>query len=240
MAADFSPALIVVDVQEDFCPPNGSLAVADGRAIISTVNDLLALPFTLKIATKDWHPAKHISFASSHPSKRAFLDTTTITNPSNAAESYESRLWPDHCVQHTPGAELVPELNVGRVDRVVEKGTESAVEMYSAFYSPLREPRCGDSGLVGVLKGKSVTHVHLHYRSKAQQSRGVIGTNREPAIRVVQPRSVPSCRVEFNIERDRYCATTITIDERTDERTETFHCRNTLRSLPPKRPSMAS
>ncbi|KAJ5037418.1 uncharacterized protein L3040_007593 [Drepanopeziza brunnea f. sp. 'multigermtubi'] len=161
MATDFSPALIVVDVQEDFCPPNGSLAVADGRAIISTVNDLLALPFTLKIATKDWHPAKHISFASSHPSKRPFLDTTTITNPSNAAESYESRLWPDHCVQHTPGAELVPELNVGLVDRVVEKGTESAVEMYSAFYSPLREPRCCDSGLVGLLKGKGVTDVYV-------------------------------------------------------------------------------
>src|SRR5271170_205 len=112
----FKPALIVVDVQEDFCPPvslpsyfhlpadnkqNGSLAVTNGRDIIPTVNKLLDLPFVIKIATKDWHPADHISFASNHTDKQPFTDLTTIINPSNAAETYETRLWPDHCIQNT-------------------------------------------------------------------------------------------------------------------------------------------
>merc|ERR1712093_485302 len=93
-APTFKPALIIVDLQEDFCPPNGTLAVDTGRAIIPTVNHLLGLPFALKIATKDWHPADHISFASSHPDKKPFVNTVTIVNPYNASETYETRLWP--------------------------------------------------------------------------------------------------------------------------------------------------
>ncbi|KAI0775373.1 Isochorismatase-like protein [Irpex lacteus] len=112
-------ALIVVDVQEDFCPPNGSLAVPDGRAIVPIINELLSLPFSLKIATKDHHPPNHISFASNHgPSARPFETYATITNPANPSETYESRLWPDHCVI----------------------GTDPRVETYSAFRSPLKNP----------------------------------------------------------------------------------------------------
>lgn len=82
---------------------------------------------------------------------------TTIVNPLNAAEKYESRLWPVHCVQGTPGAELVPELEHSLIDEVVEKGMDARVEMYSAFYTPLKEPRFGDSGLAGRLRREGVT-----------------------------------------------------------------------------------
>ncbi|KAH9220551.1 nicotinamidase [Leptodontidium sp. 2 PMI_412] len=157
----FKPALIIVDLQEDFCPPNGSLAVPNGRSIIPTINTLLTLPFVLKIATKDWHPPDHISFASNHPPKKPFIDTTTVINPSNASETYETRLWPDHCIQHTPGAELVPELDLEKVDKIVEKGMRREVEMYSAFYDPLEKPRCSDSGLADVLRGRGISHVFV-------------------------------------------------------------------------------
>ncbi|PBP22470.1 isochorismatase [Diplocarpon rosae] len=165
MATDFRPALIIVDLQNDFCPPvhqqNGSLAVTNGRDIIPVVNKLLSLPFILKIATKDWHPPDHISFASNHAGKRAFVDTTTIFNPCNRAENYESRLWPDHCIQDTPGAALVSELHAEKLDRVVEKGQRREVEMYSAFYDPLQSPRCSDSGLAKVLMEEGITDVYV-------------------------------------------------------------------------------
>ncbi|OBT70120.1 hypothetical protein VE03_00555 [Pseudogymnoascus sp. 23342-1-I1] len=157
----FKPALIIVDVQEDFCPPNGALAVPSAPSILPALNTLLAYPFILKIATKDWHPAGHISFASSHPGKAPFTDFATITNPQNAAETYESRLWPDHCIQGTPGAELLGGWDVEKVDEVIEKGQMGEVEMYSAFYPPLERPRVGDSGLAALLKGKGVTDVFV-------------------------------------------------------------------------------
>jgi len=175
----FKPALIIVDLQEDFCPPvslyspskasliisnskqNGSLAVSDGRDIIPAVNMLLGLHFVIKVATKDWHPADHISFASNHTGKQPFTDFATIINPSNASERYESRLWPDHCIQNTKGAELVPELDIKKVDTILEKGQAKDVEMYSAFYPPLEKPRVSDSGLAGVLKEKGVTDVYV-------------------------------------------------------------------------------
>lgn len=158
----FHPALIIVDVQEDFCPPNGSLAVAGGRDIAKPVNELLSLPsFAIRIATQDWHPHDHISFATNHPGTQPFVDVTTVVNPHNAQEKYDTRLWPVHCVQDTKGAELIPELDVGKVDVVVKKGQDARVEMYSAFYDPFREPRVSDSGLVGLLKGKGVTHVYV-------------------------------------------------------------------------------
>ncbi|KAK3335923.1 Isochorismatase-like protein [Cercophora scortea] len=155
-------ALLVVDMQEDFCPPNGSLAVAEGRDVVPLINSLLALPsFALKVATKDWHPANHISFAANHAGKQPFVDTCTVVNPYNALESYETRLWPVHCVQDTPGAALLPELDEARIDRVIEKGIDARVEMYSAFYDPLRSPRVSDSGLADMLKAAGITHVYV-------------------------------------------------------------------------------
>lgn len=139
------------------------MAVPDGRETIAVVNQMLAMPqLVLRVATKDWHPPDHISFASNHPGKEPFVDFATVTNPLNPEEqSYRTRLWPDHCVQHTPGAELVPELDVKEIDKVIEKGTRKDVEMYSAFYDPFKNPRVSDSGLVDLLKEHKVTHVYI-------------------------------------------------------------------------------
>ncbi|KAM7188434.1 Pyrazinamidase/nicotinamidase [Naviculisporaceae sp. PSN 640] len=159
---DVKRALIVVDMQEDFCPPHGSLSVPLGRTITPLINSLLSLPsttFPLKIATKDWHPPSHISFASNHPPKLPFVDYTLITNPFNPSESYTTRLWPDHCIQGTPGAELIPELDVSSITHTIEKGTDPRVEMYSAFYDPFKSPRVSDSGLADLLKQNEVNEV---------------------------------------------------------------------------------
>ncbi|KAI0650513.1 Isochorismatase hydrolase [Trametes meyenii] len=159
----FRPALLVVDVQEDFCPPNGSLAVPGGRDVIPIINELLRFPFVLKIATKDHHPPSHVSFASNHPGATPFVSTTTIVNPANLAETYETLLWPDHTVVGTPGNALVPELDVSRIDAVVLKGTDPRVEMYSAFRSPLRDPPLASavSDLEGRLREAAVTDVFV-------------------------------------------------------------------------------
>ncbi|KAI2604643.1 pyrazinamidase/nicotinamidase [Hypoxylon sp. NC1633] len=158
---DFKPALIVVDLQEDFCPPNGSLAVANGRDITPSINKFLALPFVVKIATMDWHPRDHISFAANHEGRVPFEDVITIANPHNEAETYESQLWPVHCVQGTSGAELIPELHTSQLDMVLKKGTDPRVEMYSPFYDPFMSPRVCDSGLAQALREKNVTDVYV-------------------------------------------------------------------------------
>ncbi|KAJ4299765.1 NAD(+) salvage pathway protein [Kalmusia sp. IMI 367209] len=159
----FKPALVIVDVQEDFCPPNGSLAVAGGRDIVPLVNDLLALPFPLKIATKDFHPQDHISFASNHeaPNNKPFESLITISNPLNPSETQETRLWPDHCVQGTKGSELLPELDTAKVHVVVEKGQDKRVEMYSAFADPFENPCVSKSGLAKLLHEAEVTDVFV-------------------------------------------------------------------------------
>lgn len=121
-------------------PQNGSLAVPGGRDIVKPINRLLTLPFKLKVATKDWHPQDHISFASNHPGAVPFQSFTTIVNPANPEETYETRLWPDHCVIDSSGTDLLPELDAAKIDEIVKKGTDPRVEMYSAFRSPLKNP----------------------------------------------------------------------------------------------------
>ncbi|KAK3951443.1 Isochorismatase-like protein [Pseudoneurospora amorphoporcata] len=174
----FRPALLVVDMQEDFCPPNGSLAVAGGRSITPLINTLLTSPLlVLRVATKDWHPPNHISFASNHQHSSPetstccpesigtpaipFVSTTTIHNPHNPSESYTTRLWPPHCIAGSPGAALIPELDVSKIDKILEKGTDPRVEMYSAFYDPFVSPRVSDSGLADMLREAKVTHVYV-------------------------------------------------------------------------------
>ncbi|KAE9395558.1 Isochorismatase hydrolase [Gymnopus androsaceus JB14] len=149
----FKPALIIVDLQEDFCPPNGSLAVTEGRSIAPIINDLLKLPFEKKIATKDFHPPDHVSFASNHsaPNNQPFTSFATIPNPYNPDETEISRLWPVHCVQGTS------------VDLVIEKGKDARVEMYSAFDAPFRNPivKEASSGLAQSLREAGVTDVFV-------------------------------------------------------------------------------
>lgn len=158
LTAIFKPALLVIDFQEDFCPPHGSLAVPDGRTILPILNALLLLPFALKIATRDFHPKNHVSFASNHLGASPYTSNFSITHPTNPSLSYTTTLWPDHCVQNTTGSSLIPELDVSRVDRIIEKGKNPDVEMYSAFYDPFH---ISDSGLKDVLKGAGITDVFV-------------------------------------------------------------------------------
>ncbi|KAL5044072.1 hypothetical protein BDW71DRAFT_186694 [Aspergillus fruticulosus] len=131
-------ALIVVDMQEDFCPPNGSLAVQGARDLAPTINSLLAHPgFAVRVASQDYHPPNHISFATNHPSpnNRPFECSITMTNPAagKETETKQQTLWPVHCVQKSPGADIIPELDITKIDLVVTKGMHPHVEMYSAF-----------------------------------------------------------------------------------------------------------
>jgi nicotinamidase-related amidase len=139
--------------------------VRNSRDIFPTVNLLLSEPAFegRRIATKDWHPPDHISFADNHlpPNNIPFQSSTSIENPDNTSEKYSTRLWPVHCVQDSRGAELVPELDVTKLDQVIEKGTDSRVEMYSAFRDLCRNPVVSDSGLSKTLKDEGVTHIYV-------------------------------------------------------------------------------
>jgi nicotinamidase-related amidase len=136
--------------------------VKDGRDVAKTVNDLLLLPFALKVATKDYHPRDHVSFASNHPppDNVPFSSQITIENPHNPSEVQTTLLWPVHCVQGTKGAELVPELDTSKIDHIVEKGQDKRVEMYSAFADPFRSPPVSRSNLESTLKNAGITHVY--------------------------------------------------------------------------------
>ena len=117
--------LIIVDVQNDFCP-GGSLAVADGEKIISNINLLSNSGlFDMIIASQDWHPADHISFASQHAGKRSF-ETIVVDYGTQT-------LWPDHCVQGTHGADFHPRLDQKPIHFIVRKGYRKNVDSYSAF-----------------------------------------------------------------------------------------------------------
>jgi nicotinamidase/pyrazinamidase len=117
-------ALILVDLQNDFLP-GGALAVSDGDLVIPVANELQGA-FDLVIATKDWHPSDHGSFAANHPGKK----------PGEKIElaGLEQILWPVHCVQGTPGAEFAPGLDTRKIRKVFWKGIDPQVDSYSAFF----------------------------------------------------------------------------------------------------------
>ncbi len=117
-------ALIIVDMQNDFCP-GGRLAVPGGDEIVQRINKLTEC-FEHVLLTQDWHPPGHLSFASSHVGKTAF-DTIELDYGTQV-------LWPDHCVQDTPGAEFHPQLRVDKAEFIVQKGTRHGVDSYSAFF----------------------------------------------------------------------------------------------------------
>ncbi|KAF9884312.1 NAD(+) salvage pathway protein [Aspergillus nanangensis] len=166
------PALIVVDMQEDFCPPNGSLAVQGARALAPTINKLLANPsFVVRVATRDYHPSDHISFASNHPppNNRPFESYVELMNPApnKQNETKSQRLWPAHCVHGTPGVEMIPEIDSSKIDLYVKKGMNSQVEMYSAFCDVFGNPdstggeESVDLDLRSFLTDKKVTDVFV-------------------------------------------------------------------------------
>ena len=117
-------ALILVDLQNDFVP-GGALPVPEGDVIVPVINQLQSR-FELVVATQDWHPPGHGSFAASHPGKRVY-DVIDL-------HGLPQVLWPVHCVQGTPGAEFVPGLDRSRIARVFQKGTDPAIDSYSGFF----------------------------------------------------------------------------------------------------------
>jgi len=140
--------LIVVDVQNDFCP-GGALAVPRGDEVVPIVNRLAAR-FRTVVLTQDWHPRGHLSFASSHPGKHPF---ETIAAPYGTQV-----LWPDHCVQATPGADFHRLLHVPHAALIVRKGINRSVDSYSAFYENDRKT---PTGLLGYLRERRLDRVFI-------------------------------------------------------------------------------
>jgi len=148
MAADDGDVLLVVDVQNDFCS-GGALAVPGGDAIVPAVNRL-ARGFAHVILTQDWHPAGHASFASAHPGRKPFEPVELAYGP--------QILWPDHCVQQTPGAAFHAGLDIPRAELIIRKGFHSAIDSYSAFRENDRKT---PTGLAGYLRERGFERVTL-------------------------------------------------------------------------------
>ena len=128
--------LILIDIQNDFCP-GGTLPVPGGDTIIPVINKMEA-HFDLVVATQDWHPPNHISFASNHEGKKLF-DTIQI-------DAMEQTLWPDHCLQGSIGAQFHPGVAMHRVEAIFRKGTNSSIDSYSGFYDNGHKKKTGLSG----------------------------------------------------------------------------------------------
>jgi nicotinamidase/pyrazinamidase len=143
-----SDALIIVDVQNDFCQ-GGALAVPKGDEVVPVVNRL-ARAFANVVLTQDWHPAGHRSFASTHPGKRPF---EVVAMPYG-----EQVLWPDHCVQGSEGAALRRDLSTPHAQLVIRKGWRRDVDSYSAFLEADRKAR---TGLEGYLRERGVARVFV-------------------------------------------------------------------------------
>ena len=141
-------ALIVVDVQNDFLP-GGNLQVPQGDEVVPFINEKMP-EFQLVVATQDWHPADHGSFASQHSGK----------NPGEIIElnGLDQILWPDHCVQESPGASFASAINVAHFDHVIRKGMDPEVDSYSAFFDNGHKV---DTGLNDLLKEKNVDTIYL-------------------------------------------------------------------------------
>jgi nicotinamidase/pyrazinamidase len=141
-------ALIVVDVQNDFCP-DGALAVGGGHEVVAPINRLMR-DFATVVLTQDWHPADHIGFADNHPGGTPF-ETVEV--------SYGAQvLWPVHCVQGTPGADFHPDLDADRADLIIRKGARRDIDSYSAFFENDRKTR---TGLAGYLRDRQISKLVL-------------------------------------------------------------------------------
>jgi len=136
-------ALIVIDVQNDFCP-GGNLAVTDGDAVVAPINAMMA-DFDAVVLTQDWHPADHLSFASNHNAE----PMTTTQMPYGTQV-----LWPDHCIQGTDGAAFHKDLNTTGADMIIRKGYNPKIDSYSAFFE---NDQTTKTGLAGYLRDRGIT-----------------------------------------------------------------------------------
>ena len=141
-------ALLVVDLQNDFMP-GGALGIKGADEIIPLINQLM-LKFPLVVASMDWHPANHCSFAKSHPGKK-IGDVISIDGSTQV-------LWPVHCVQNSPGAKLTSALKKDLITKIFHKGTDPYIDSYSAFYDNARRK---STGLTKFLKEKKVSEIFI-------------------------------------------------------------------------------
>jgi len=148
MMKDKNTALLLVDLQNDFCP-GGALAVEEGDQVIAIANRLMPYFHTV-IATQDWHPSHHKSFASQHSPHRAGDIILLHQKP--------QILWPDHCVQHSYGAQFHPDLNQKNIHKIIQKGADPNVDSYSAFYD---NHHLKNTGLTEWLRKKSILALYV-------------------------------------------------------------------------------
>ncbi len=143
-----SDVLLVIDVQNDFCP-GGALAVADGAAVIAPILRCMQC-FEHVLLTQDWHPADHFSFASAHRGAKPFAQIEASYGPQT--------LWPDHCVQGTKGAEFHPDLSLTRAELILRKGFRRTIDSYSALFE---NDRSTSTGLAAYLRERGLNRVFL-------------------------------------------------------------------------------
>lgn len=141
-------ALLIVDIQNDFLP-GGALSVPEGDAVIPVINKLMELNFDLVVASKDWHPKDHGSFASVH--NKDVGDHILL-------DGLDQILWPDHCVENTTGSEFAADLNIDPIEHVTHKGIDKNIDSYSAFFDNEHKK---STGLDGVLKGEGVEALYI-------------------------------------------------------------------------------
>jgi len=189
-------ALILVDIQYDFLP-GGALAVADGDAIIPVCNQIQS-QFDLVVATQDWHPAGHKSFASSHAGKNTF-ETIELNGLTQV-------LWPDHCVQGTTGADISKELFTNKIEAIFRKGTNPEIDSYSGFYD---NGHLKSTALADYLKGKAIKQVFLaglaadycvYFTAKDALAEGFEAFIIEDATRAISPERFEKAKADFTSE----------------------------------------
>ncbi len=152
MTGDLTPGagdvLVIVDVQNDFCP-GGALAVPDGDSVVPVINRI-APAFAQVVLAQDWHPPGHQSFASSHPGRQPFETIEAAYGPQT--------LWPDHCVQDSPGAAFHADLETVRAEMIIRKGYRAEIDSYSAFFENDRKTA---TGLRGYLRERGLGRAFL-------------------------------------------------------------------------------
>lgn len=185
--------LIIVDPQNDFMP-GGSLAVPNGDEIIPVINKLQE-KFDLVIASQDWHPKGHASFASSHDGKKEF-DTIDLNGT-------EQVMWPEHCVQNSNGAEFHKDLKTSKIEAIFRKGTNPEIDSYSAFYD---NEHLKSTGLAGFLKEKDAKDLYfcglaaeicVHFTAKDAIKEGFKASVIEDATRALDSEDFEKAKAEL-------------------------------------------
>jgi len=193
-------ALILVDVQNDFIT-GGSLPVPGGERIIDTVNRA-QVRFELVVATQDWHPQNHVSFASNHNGKKPF-DVLDL-------EGMKQTLWPDHCVQGTEGSRFHPNLGTNRIEAIFRKGVDRGIDSYSAFYD---NGHLKSTGMAGYLREKGATDLYfgglaadicVYFTVRDALEEGFTATVIEDAVRALDEKAYSEIRKELEARGVRF------------------------------------